>query len=513
MTGERQRAANRELLVEDAAGRHAAQTEFERPLLLEAGAGTGKTTTLIHRVLAWSLGAGWLTAAAELAAKSDERRAATPPDRRPGAGRHRRGHLHRGGGGGDGGAGGRGSGARWPPGDSDQLAGFLARRAAADRRPGDRATGGGPAGRHRSSHREHHPRLVPRSAGQSRGRRRPASRLQRRPQRRAHRGGGPRGHRGSDPPAPMPAPIARSRWSGSPASASARTAWRRRWPCWRSALCPPSCWRMIRSRPPSSTPWSTSWTRRSRRCSRRDAARRGVHPPARPAGPRPPPSPAARALAALPSEPLDRAAVLAAALDRHLARQSVRPAQGLAQGQVQQGRRAATWTTPRRCSAPPNGCGRWSPICANCSRGCSTPRAARWRRCSRGRPAAPIAGHRRFRLAAHRSRQALADHPDVRRQIRRGLRQLLVDEFQDTDRVQCDLVRLLALEGQGASPGCSWSATRSSRSTAGAAPTSRPTTASLDDLERAGGGALLAVPQLPLGAADPRRGGSARWRP
>ncbi len=56
-----------ELLAEDERGRRAAQTEFERPLLLEAGAGTGKTTTLISRVLAWSLGAGWRQAAAELA--------------------------------------------------------------------------------------------------------------------------------------------------------------------------------------------------------------------------------------------------------------------------------------------------------------------------------------------------------------------------------------------------------------------------------------------------------------
>ena len=41
----------------------------------------------------------------------------------------------------------------------------------------------------------------------------------------------------------------------------------------------------------------------------------------------------------------------------------------------------------------------------------------------------------------------------MRRQIRRGLRQLLVDEFQDTDRVQCDLVRQLAIAGEGRRPG------------------------------------------------------------
>jgi len=43
----------------DAEARRLAQTEFRRPLVLEAGAGTGKTTTLVARVLAWCLGPGW----------------------------------------------------------------------------------------------------------------------------------------------------------------------------------------------------------------------------------------------------------------------------------------------------------------------------------------------------------------------------------------------------------------------------------------------------------------------
>ena len=41
----------------------------------------------------------------------------------------------------------------------------------------------------------------------------------------------------------------------------------------------------------------------------------------------------------------------------------------------------------------------------------------------------------------------LADQPDVRRQVRRRIDQLLVDEFQDTDRIQCDLLRWIALDG------------------------------------------------------------------
>ncbi len=41
----------------------------------------------------------------------------------------------------------------------------------------------------------------------------------------------------------------------------------------------------------------------------------------------------------------------------------------------------------------------------------------------------------------------LASHPEVRSRVRRGIDQLLVDEFQDTDRVQCDILRWIALEG------------------------------------------------------------------
>jgi ATP-dependent helicase/nuclease subunit A len=47
----------------DKQARWLAQTEFRRPLMLEAGAGTGKTTTLVSRALAWLLGPGWDEAA------------------------------------------------------------------------------------------------------------------------------------------------------------------------------------------------------------------------------------------------------------------------------------------------------------------------------------------------------------------------------------------------------------------------------------------------------------------
>jgi len=51
---------DRELaLAADEDARKLAQTEFERPLVIEAGAGTGKTALLVARVVAWCVGPGW----------------------------------------------------------------------------------------------------------------------------------------------------------------------------------------------------------------------------------------------------------------------------------------------------------------------------------------------------------------------------------------------------------------------------------------------------------------------
>jgi ATP-dependent helicase/nuclease subunit A len=57
-------ARTAELRREDARARREAQREFDRPFALEAGAGTGKTAALVARVLAWTLGKGWERAAA-----------------------------------------------------------------------------------------------------------------------------------------------------------------------------------------------------------------------------------------------------------------------------------------------------------------------------------------------------------------------------------------------------------------------------------------------------------------
>ena len=49
-------------LPADLEARRLAQSEFDRPVAVEAGAGTGKTTVLVARVLGWCLGRGWTTA-------------------------------------------------------------------------------------------------------------------------------------------------------------------------------------------------------------------------------------------------------------------------------------------------------------------------------------------------------------------------------------------------------------------------------------------------------------------
>jgi ATP-dependent helicase/nuclease subunit A len=63
-----------ELRKRDARARIFAQREFARPVVVEAGAGTGKTTALVARVLAWSFGPGWDRAAASAAPTSESAR-------------------------------------------------------------------------------------------------------------------------------------------------------------------------------------------------------------------------------------------------------------------------------------------------------------------------------------------------------------------------------------------------------------------------------------------------------
>jgi len=58
-------------LARDQETRTRAQTEFDRPQVVEAGAGTGKTAVLVARVLAWCLGEGWERTARRLSADGD----------------------------------------------------------------------------------------------------------------------------------------------------------------------------------------------------------------------------------------------------------------------------------------------------------------------------------------------------------------------------------------------------------------------------------------------------------
>ncbi len=57
-----------ELRRHDARARRRAREQFDRPLVLEAGAGTGKTTALVCRVVVWCMGAGWERSLEALAA-------------------------------------------------------------------------------------------------------------------------------------------------------------------------------------------------------------------------------------------------------------------------------------------------------------------------------------------------------------------------------------------------------------------------------------------------------------
>jgi len=66
------------LRTADRSARREAQRRFDRPLILQAGAGTGKTTTLVARLLAWSLGAGWELALARRAARPAARPSLRP---------------------------------------------------------------------------------------------------------------------------------------------------------------------------------------------------------------------------------------------------------------------------------------------------------------------------------------------------------------------------------------------------------------------------------------------------
>ncbi len=64
-------------IAADADARLRAQSVFDEPVVVEAGAGTGKTNILVARIVVWSLSQGWERAAERLAADA---KAGPPPD-------------------------------------------------------------------------------------------------------------------------------------------------------------------------------------------------------------------------------------------------------------------------------------------------------------------------------------------------------------------------------------------------------------------------------------------------
>ena len=64
----------------DRHARRQAQAVFDRPFVLEAGAGTGKTTTLVARIVVWAMGEGWQRSEAACRAELRHRSAAPPDD-------------------------------------------------------------------------------------------------------------------------------------------------------------------------------------------------------------------------------------------------------------------------------------------------------------------------------------------------------------------------------------------------------------------------------------------------
>ena len=60
----------------DARARRRVQSVFDRPIVLEAGAGTGKTATLVARIIAWASGPGWERARDHLGAEADDQQVA-----------------------------------------------------------------------------------------------------------------------------------------------------------------------------------------------------------------------------------------------------------------------------------------------------------------------------------------------------------------------------------------------------------------------------------------------------
>ena len=69
---------SQDAMERDQNARHLARTEFDHPVVLEAGAGTGKTAVLVARVLTWAVGPGWERTEQALGSAADQQTQIAP---------------------------------------------------------------------------------------------------------------------------------------------------------------------------------------------------------------------------------------------------------------------------------------------------------------------------------------------------------------------------------------------------------------------------------------------------
>ena len=430
----------------DSRARAAAQTRFERPLLLVAGAGTGKTAALVARIVAWSLGRGWEEAERRIAERP--RPAGAPPGSRAPESVAAR-VLERvvaitft-----------EAAAAEMASRVAEALAGVATRKPPSwilpEALPADEARrverAAAPPGRARPARRVHDPRVLPQGAlPQPRGGR-PAPGVHGGRRRRGARGGRPRGDRALAPRRPRRAAARRAARAGGSRARAGRGrgrggGTRERGGAAGGAGAP------TRSSPPGS--------RRSPGASRTRSAPSPsiVGPPPRglEEGAQRRPD-RGRAAGARPtrSRPRRRSAELQGALEYWPAREPARapPEVGQGPGTTRPRRRrsarpARNWRALARalCAAVEHALGIDEAL-LGAVRAVVAPLVEEVRQTMRRR------GAETFDALLRDTRDLLVGHPEVAARERGAISQLLVDEFQDTDPLQCEIVRLLALEG------------------------------------------------------------------
>ena len=482
----------------DAAVSSAAQRVFDRPFVVEAGAGTGKTTLLVARCLAWALGPGWKLAEDRLGAGEPDGVAAevlsrvaaiTFTEAAAAEMANRLGEV------------------------LAEIAGGKL-RAGIDAGSADRSGAAARGARPRAARRArplggaHDPRVLPSSARAASARRRPAPRARGRRRPAHHARGGPRGGGGR-----RARGVRRARGSGPDRARGRRVrtarSWRRRWS------------RFSRRRPPRARSTEAVFTpeliapmlEELRAALDRFAAADG----GRLEKTNKSSSKTREALDAIDataqqlsgcSASVGSLDVLAEAVRGHWSKNALE--------------RLRDWDGPKGFNASETkALGDFAPAVKEAAAGLRAAlervlplrplRLERARRAlhallSRAREKLRERGAIGYASLLREARDLLRDQPAVRARVRSDFDQLLVDEFQDTDPVQCEIVRLLAL---GDDP----------RSTARPLPGRRPQAIDLRLARRRSARLLLAgrrcarprrrarapVREPPLGSRNPRR--------